>query len=106
MVANTVVIKTKGTQTFKLEDILSIQSRRDYEPQFPAVQQFSEEDMLLIKHTLGRVQLYQNAAHSRALQRLAEVCRERLGIEETATAPQQAEELLRTLLRDYIVLTR
>ena len=105
MVANTVVIRTQGSRSFELDDILGIQSRNNYEPRFPSVQQFTEEDMLLIKQALSRAQLYQNEAHRTALQRLAEICREKLAIGEE-TKDMRDDEMLRTLLQDYIVLTR
>lgn len=105
MVAHTVVIRSRGGSAFGLQDILSIQTREDYEPQFPSVQRLPESDLLLIKDTLLRHQRYANDGHRQALDRLAERCRELLDLREEATGTDN-ETFLQTLLRDYIVLTR
>ncbi|MEM9835990.1 MAG: RDD family protein [Bacteroidota bacterium] len=105
IVAHTVVIRVQGGNAFGLSDILSIQSKDDYEPRFPAIQHFSEQDMLLLKETLTRAQKYNNAAHHAAVRELAGRCREQLDI-AAESKDLNAEQLLRHLLRDYIVLTR
>lgn len=104
MVANTVVIKTLSSKSFALEDILNIQNRQNYEPVFPGVQHFAEEDMLLIKQALTRAQQYRNRAHNQALDELCRKCLQKLNID--TPPPMRTDEFLRTLLQDYIVLTR
>ena len=105
MVAHTVVIRTRNSENLGLADILNIQTKEDYEPQFVQVQQLSEEDMLLVKQVLTRYQRYSNPPHLRAVQELASRCREQLDIQEESD-DLSANELLKQLLRDYIVLTR
>lgn len=103
MTAHTAVIKSSISSEFYLEAILNISTREDYEPRYPAVQQFAEEDMLLVKAALSRYQRFPNAAHDEALDELLEVIRQRSGLVPDG---QAREEFLRTLIRDYIVLTR
>ncbi|HFA48188.1 MAG TPA: RDD family protein [Bacteroidetes bacterium] len=103
LAANTVVIRVKNKLHFELEDILSIQSLEDYEPQYPEVKQLTEQDMLLIKNTLSRNQSWRNPAHAKAINDASTVISTQLNI----TPPKGNQtEFLKTLIRDYIVLTR
>jgi uncharacterized RDD family membrane protein YckC len=104
MTAGTSVIKMNASNRFGLGDILRISSLEDYEPQYPEVRQFSEEDMLLIKNTIARYQRYPNEANRNILQDLAT----QLGLQLDAPREEtrNATEFLKTLIRDYIVLTR
>ncbi|MEN0003813.1 MAG: RDD family protein [Bacteroidota bacterium] len=103
LTANTAVIRLKNTQQFRLEDILKINSIEDYEPKYLEVTQLSEQDMLLIKSVLGRHQRYRNEAHRQAIKELAEHLAGLLDIDDKE---QSQTEFLKTLIRDYIVLTR
>ena len=103
LAANTVVIRMKSKLHFQLKDILNIQSLKSYEPQYPAVRQMSEPDMLLVKKVLSRYQDWQNPAHADAIRNTVSVICQKLGIEE----PNGNKiDFLKTLIRDYIVLTR
>ncbi|WP_367391817.1 RDD family protein [Lewinella sp. LCG006] len=104
MTAGTSVIKMNASNRFGLGDILRISSLEDYEPRYPQVRQFSEEDMLLIKNTIARYQRYPNSANRNILQDLAA----QLGLQLDAPREEtrNAAEFLKTLIRDYIVLTR
>lgn len=103
LAANTTVIRMKSTLHFQLKDILNIQSLENYEPKYPVVRQMSEPDMLLVKNVLNRYQNWQNPAHADAIRNTVSVICQRLGIEE----PNGNKiEFLKTLIRDYIVLTR
>ncbi len=103
MTANTTVIKTKHNLRFNLTDILRISTLEDYEPQYPEVRQLSERDMLLIKNTVTRYKTFQNSAHRQVIDQLVEKIARRLDITHV---PPNKVEFLRTLIRDYIVLTR
>lgn len=103
MTANTTVIRTKHQVQFALEDILRINTLSNYEPQYPAVRQFNEQDMLLIKGVIARCSKYQNAAHQQALDELVETVCKKL---EVTDRPTDKIKFLKTLIRDYIVLTR
>ena len=103
LTAHTTVVRVRSRLPHHLRDLLQISSPENYEPQYPGVRQFSEQDMLLVKNTLTRYQTYRNAAHREALVQLAN----RLAaILELDAPPPNSEAFLKTLLRDYVVLTR
>jgi uncharacterized RDD family membrane protein YckC len=103
MTASTTVIRTKHQQRFQLEDILKISSIENYQPVYPEVRRLSEQDMLLIKHLISRYRQYRNPAHAKAVNEAVKRLSEVLEIPE----PERDKiEFLKTLIRDYIVLTR
>lgn len=103
LAANTTVIKVRTPVSFQLDDILRISSIDNYQPRYPKVRQLSEEDMLLIKTVLSRHQRFNNTAHERAVDELVEGIRHRCGLQPQG---ENKIEFLRTLIKDYIVLTR
>jgi uncharacterized RDD family membrane protein YckC len=104
MAANTTVIKLFGSRfAFRLEDILNIYSIGNYQPTFPQVRSLTERDMIFIKNVLSRCQLYPNEAHNEVVEDLVTHLMPLLGIGQR---PSDRVEFLKTLLRDYIVLTR
>ncbi len=103
LAANTAVIKVKFNLRFRLEDIMKINSLADYEPLYPDVRQFSEQDMLLIKSVVARNRQYNNTSHKEVVNTLVRDLMLKLDIIET---PKDKIHFLKTLIRDYIVLTR
>ena len=103
MTANTTVIKVRFDLRFRLEDILKINSIEDYEPTYPEVRKLSEKDMLLIKMSINRYRKHKNKAHADVINQLVTKLRKQLDIIEE---PKNKIEFLKTLIRDYIVLTR
>lgn len=103
MTANTTVIRVRHNTRFQLQDILKISSIEDYTPQYPEVRRLSEQDMLLIKHLIARQRQYNNPAHNAAVNEAAERLKIVLDLPEV---PQNKIDFLKTLIRDYIVLTR
>ena len=102
ILSNTVVIKLLPSHSVYLQDLLRIQSAEDYQPRFDGVNRFTEEEMLLIKEVLDRSQCFPNEAHSDALSQLAEKVSARLGVSK----PDDSSDLLRGVLKDYVVMTR
>lgn len=103
MAANTTVIQMKQTTQFKLEDILKIDTLDKYEPQYPNVRVLNEQDMLFIKNSIARYMEYKNEAHADAIRELVRHLQNVLELDEL---PKNKIEFLKTLIRDYIVLTR
>lgn len=103
MTANTTVIKVKQNLRFVLSDILKINTLEDYEPQYFDVKKLSEQDMLLIKSALNRYSEFKNKAHEKVILEVVKKVRKKLDIIEE---PKNKVDFLKTLLRDYIVLTR
>lgn len=103
MLAHTTVIKVRSSLNIEISDVLSINTRENYEPQYPQVTVLNENDMLLIKSVIERTKKYNNTAHKEALDMLVQKLRTVLNIVET---PKDKIAFLKTLLNDYIVLTR
>lgn len=104
MAANTTVIKIQGSQfQFRLQDILNISTLENYEPVYPQVRNLNEKDMIFIKMALSRLQRYPNPAHEAVVEDLVSQLMPLLQLEQR---PLNRVDFLKTLLRDYIVLTR
>ncbi|MFN8698760.1 MAG: RDD family protein [Flavobacteriales bacterium] len=103
IVSNTTVVRVSNKLNITLKDVLNIDSIQNYSPVYPQVRHFREEDIVLIKHTIDRFQKHRNQAHREALNDLALSLRERLRVEEE---PAEVISFLRTIIKDYIVLTR
>ena len=103
MTANTTVIRIKFNLRFRLEDILKINTIEDYEPTYPEVRQLSEKDMLLIKTIISRYRKHRNKAHQDVINELVGNLVQQLDID---VPPRDKIAFLKTLIRDYIVLTR
>lgn len=103
IMADTVVIRVRDTQTYTLSDVLNIKNTDNHVATYPEVIRFSDEDMLLIKNTILRVQRYPNDETRKFAIELAHETARLIGLEET---PQKKMEFLRTVLQDYVVLTR
>lgn len=103
LTANTTVIKVKFSLRFRLEDILKINTLDDYEPAYPEVKRLSEQDMLLIKTIISRHRRHRNRAHQEVVDELVGNLTGQLDIVDP---PKDKIGFLKTLIRDYIVLTR
>jgi uncharacterized RDD family membrane protein YckC len=104
MAAGTVVVKVNPiANQITLEDLLSLKTLSDYQPVYPQVKSMTEKDMIFIKSVIVRSERNLNVHQNDALIQVTEHLREVLGI---STAPADRVEFLRTLLRDYVVLTR
>lgn len=101
--SGTTVIKVKFNLRFRLEDIERISSLDSYTPSYPQVIQLDEKDMLLIKTVISRQRKYPNDSHQKVMHNLVEKLTSLLEIEHI---PRNQPEFLKTLIRDYIVLTR
>jgi len=63
----------------------------------------SEKDMLLIKSIITRSRIYKNQAHRDVVNDLVLKLKDELNLDKI---PPNKVEFLKTLIRDYIVLTR
>ncbi|MEO0041462.1 MAG: hypothetical protein RL329_910 [Bacteroidota bacterium] len=104
MAAGTTVINLQLSRRYQLEEVLQLDSQENYTPIYPQVRQLSEEDMLTIQHVLRRVTRFQNRAQDTALsETVAHVCQL---LKIPLVSGGQRAPFLRTLIKDYIVLTR
>jgi uncharacterized RDD family membrane protein YckC len=104
MAANTTLIKLQSSSlAFRLSDILNISSLQNYTPVYPQVRNLSERDMIFVKSVLTRLNTYPNQAHEEMVEDLVTKLMPILGVEHR---PFNRIDFLKTLLKDYIVLTR
>jgi uncharacterized RDD family membrane protein YckC len=103
MTSNTTVIKLNPRGRITLQEVLRIDSIENYTPEYPGIRNFREEDILLIKHTIDRYHDNRNEIHRTALVQLSENLAQTLEVTPSQTSHIQ---FLRTLIKDYIVLTR
>jgi hypothetical protein len=103
LLSGTTVIRTTSQRTFTLNDILKISTLDTYNPSYPQIRKFNEQDMLFIKKVLERERRYPNPAHRKAVTTLSQHVAEQLDIPKV---PKDQSKFLRTLINDYIVLTR
>jgi len=103
LLSGTTIIRTASQRTFTLNDILKISTLDTYDPSYPQIKKFNEQDMLFIKKVLERERRYPNPAHKKAVTTLSVHVAERLDITKV---PKDQRKFLRTLINDYIVLTR
>jgi uncharacterized RDD family membrane protein YckC len=103
MAAGTIVVKS-ATNQIMLKDLLNIQTTANYTPMYPQVRNLTEKDMVFIKQVITRAESNRNAMHQDVVVELTERLREVLGLE--LIPENDRMEFLRTLLRDYVVLTR
>lgn len=101
--SNTVVIKKRPHRDYSLKDVLSIKSNENHIPVYPEVVKFTDEDMMLIKRTIARVEKFQNPETAKFAMQLADQTARELGLDKT---PDKRLQFLKTVLDDYIVLTR
>jgi uncharacterized RDD family membrane protein YckC len=103
MMAGTTVIKFQSKQTVSLNEILNIESQKQYTPKYPQVTLLNDKDMLLVKNTIKRAQAFNNEAHRKIIARLIVQLKTELKIDGEI---KDNENFLKTLLKDYVVLTR
>lgn len=103
LAANTSVIKLNPDNKYTIRDILKIAKHKDYQPTYTQVTQLSDNDMLLIKNTLDRVKKFPNEANKKIILSLIDKISSTLNISDI---PKNKIQFLKTLLKDYIILTR
>lgn len=103
ILAQTAIVRNKPEQVYSIKDILSIVDRSKHEPTYLGVVKFTDEDMILIKNAISRVQKYPNEPHKQLVRELAIKAAAELKLPEV---PEKKLTFLKTLLQDYIVLTR
>lgn len=103
ILGQTAVIRNNPDQIYSIKDILNIKDRSKHEPTYLGVSKFTDEDMILIKNAITRVKKYPNEPHKQLIRDLATKAAEELKLPEV---PQKKLTFLKTLLQDYIVLTR
>jgi len=102
MLANTVVVNVGQNERMPLDALLKLYKTGNHKVTYPQVAKMPEEAMLIVKETLSKHLTIDNAAHDEALLLLVNKMVKELNIK----APKDNEIFLKTLLKDYIILTR
>jgi uncharacterized RDD family membrane protein YckC len=101
--SNTIVVRKNPLRDYSIKDVLSIKTNENHVATYPGVTKFTDDDMMLIKRTIGRVESFQNTETKLFAVELANKTAEELGLQET---PPKKLTFLKTVLDDYVVLTR
>jgi len=103
ILANTVLVRARGERTMALESLTSIKTRETYQHVYPMAIKLTEEQALLIKNVIDRNKKYPGLTSRMLAKELYNKTLEELGIENCR---QNSMDFLRTILKDYVVLTR
>lgn len=103
IVANTAVIYKRPSRDVSVRQIVHAYDNKNYRVTYPDARNFSDQEMLILKSVLERSEKYNNTAHEDALMEAAEIVKERLGLTGRIN---DSRGFLKTVLVDYIVLTR
>ena len=103
MMAGTILVKLQTKNKITLREILNIDTKKNYNPHYTQVTLLSDKDMILVKNTISRYQTHQNEAHRKVIHSLANQLRKELKIKGKT---KNDLSFLKTLLKDYVVLTR
>ena len=103
ILANTVVVNERNSQSVSLKGLLSRRTTADYAPAFPQVTRLSEHELLLVNRALERARNYPSKAHEQAMETVAQKMEDKLNITRQGYA---TEAFLRRLSQDYVLLTR
>ena len=102
--ANTCVINTKPKNSLSVKDIVKVHKKSvNHTVKYPEIVSWDEQDMLLIKNAVERYLKYKNKAHENVVRELFDKCCDRLDIVDR---PKKKTAFLKTLIKDYIALTR
>jgi len=103
MIANTTVIRKNNKTLIRLEQLESLKSIQDHDLSYKYANAFTEDEMMLVKEVLDRYSRFRNAAHKDALNLVAQRAAEKLRLDEV---PGDKIKFLKTLIKDYIALSR
>lgn len=104
MLGATVVIKLNSTKKLSLSDLLRIQSIADYQPIYHQAIRLNEQEVLTIKQVLDDFKTYKNEAHAQLIDDCTTKVMALMGLEEHVQ--DKHVDFLKTVLKDYVVLTR
>ncbi|MCB0736022.1 MAG: RDD family protein [Bacteroidetes bacterium] len=102
LLGNTTVVSLGKRRRIKLDNLMKFDDLSNYEAKYPQVLQLSEQEMLLLKDVATRYVKFKNAAHDQLLTEAIALVAEKLKIK-----PQSDRvAFVRTLIKDYVVLSR
>ncbi|MFT4661594.1 MAG: putative RDD family membrane protein YckC [Patiriisocius sp.] len=103
IVSNTTVIRINSRNGFQLSKLTEIETIENYQLTYPKVVSFfTENDMILIKKVIERTIKYPNEAHRLAIKETVARVEEKMDIKND----KPSIVFLKTVLKDYIILSR
>lgn len=103
MIANTTVIKLKPDRIVTLDDLQNLPDKSDYEPKYPTVTVFNDEDMLALKTLLMRSQEYNNDTYYDLMAETVKKVKAKMGVENIRI---NDAAFLKEIISEYVILTR
>lgn len=101
--ANTTVIKLNPSISLDLPGLLKMHSKRSTEVTYPQVMRLSEEQVMLIDRVIKAYTKNPNRAHSDAVNMVLGKVKEKLDL---PNKPPNKIKFLKTLINDFVILTR
>jgi len=102
ILANTVVVSIGKHDRIAISTLMKLDQLEKHKVTYPQVIKLPEEALMIVKETLHRHSRFNNEAHEKSLNLLADQLQKQLGIK----AKTDKRKFLQTLLQDYVVLTR
>ena len=103
ILANTTVVKLTPSINLDLPGLLKMHSNRSTEVTFPQVTRLNEEQVMLIDRAIKSYNKNPNKAHTEAINMLVDKVIDKLDLSEK---PDKKLKFLKTLINDYVILTR
>ncbi len=103
LVSNTLVIQLKPSRNYSIKDILKLKSTENYKATYPEIVKFTDDDVLFIKNALERHKKFKNKNHNQIILELSKRSATMLNLDKE---PKNKLKFLKTLVQDYVVLTR
>ncbi|HRP52925.1 MAG TPA: RDD family protein [Fluviicola sp.] len=103
IMADTVVINTRFTNSYSINEIQAIKNKENHTVTYPNVTRFTDNDMLLLKNAILRYNRQKTEENKTMLLELSKKIADLLNLPEE---PQNKYQFLQCVLQDYIVLTR
>jgi uncharacterized RDD family membrane protein YckC len=100
--ADTTVVKILKSERVSLNRISQLENLKNYEPVYPEVLVFNETDMLVFKEVIERVNKYPGITSDKILAASISKAESLMGL----TLKNRNVDFLRTLIKDYVALTR
>jgi hypothetical protein len=97
------VIRIGNKQNITLLQLEGLKNADMYEPKYPGVSLFSEQEMILLKEVMDRAARHRNKAHQQALELACTKAAEKLSLQ---SVPDNKLAFLRELITDYVALSR
>lgn len=103
LIANTTVIKLTPDRIVTIDDLENLPVKEEYEPKYPLVTQYNDEEMLALKNLLLRNQKHPSSIYSNLIDESAHKIREQMDLQDNHL---DNISFLRDIINEYVILTR